>query len=105
MEKTNLYCKFALVILLLSVYVAQAQMDTEFWFAPPEFTQGSNYLDRPIKLKLASTKYVTQVSISQPANNQFVPINITLQPNSVQYVDLTQRITYLGSAEKFANLR
>lgn len=95
MEKTNLYCKFALVILLLSVYVAQAQMDTEFWFAPPEFTQGSNYLDRPIKLKLASTKYVTQVSISQPANNQFVPINVTLQPNSVQYVDLTQRIAYL----------
>lgn len=95
MKKLFSYCVLIFLTLLFCPYNTQAQTDTEFWFAPPEFSQSSNNFDRPILLNIASTNYVTQVTIFQPANNQFVPINITLQPNSVQSIDITDRIELL----------
>lgn len=95
MDKLFSYCIISLWSLLFCAHVTQAQTDTEFWFAPPEFSQSSNNLDRPIHLTVVSTNYVTQVTVFQPANNQFVPINITLQPNSIQSIDLTERIEFL----------
>lgn len=63
-----------------------AQTDTTFWFVAPEviFDHG----DRPIVLRITAQSGAN-VTISQPANLAFVPINITLPPNTTQTVDLT----------------
>lgn len=72
-----------------------AQTDSVFWIAPPEVTMGSNQLDRPVLLWISSLLEPTQVTISQPSNTHFIPILITLQPNTIQSVDLTDQINFL----------
>jgi hypothetical protein len=65
----------------------QAQIDTRFWFAAPEVTSGHG--DDPIRLYLTAYSQEATVVISQPANNAFVPIVVTIPANTAQAVDLT----------------
>lgn len=78
---------FVAVLLSLFQFIAKAQFDTEFWFAAPEVTIGHG--DRPIYLRITSASMASDVTISQPANPAFSPINISLLPNTSITVDLT----------------
>lgn len=73
-----------------------AQKDTEFWFAPPEVSQnGSNWLDRPIVLRITTYGTASTVTISQPAGGGMPNQVVTVPSNSTQTVDLTSYISML----------
>ena len=83
-----------LVYLIISIclfsFNALSQADTEFWFAAPAITAGHE--NKPITLRFSSYAKPTTINITQPANPQFVPINISLNANSATSVDLTAQI-------------
>ena len=93
-----------ILLLSLGVFLAHnsvAQIDTEFWFAAPELTEGAEETalrDRPIYLVLSSFDQTTEVEILQPANlNGFEPIEVTIDPFSTEQVNLTDRIDMIES--------
>jgi gliding motility-associated-like protein len=79
-----------------------AQIDQEFWFAPPDLTQGTQgeinggaFRDRPIQLVLSTLTDPAQITIWQPANLSFSPIVVNLAANSTQTVNLTAFINQI----------
>ena len=79
-----------------------AQIDQEFWFAPPDLTQGTQseinggaYRDRPIQLVVSTLTDPAQITIWQPANLSFSPIVVNLAANSTQTVNLTAFINQI----------
>ncbi|HZY81506.1 MAG TPA: gliding motility-associated C-terminal domain-containing protein [Cyclobacteriaceae bacterium] len=84
---------FQLIIAMLSACPALAQIDTEFWFAPPEVSRGHG--DSPIYLRFSSLDKATTVTVSQPARDNAVLETFTLQPRSAYTVDLTARISLI----------
>ena len=97
--------RYSLLLLLLIVVITgrlNAQIDQEFWFAPPDLTQGTqgeinsgNYRDRPIQLVVSTINEPAQVTIWQPANLSFTPIVINLAATATQSVFLTQWINQI----------
>lgn len=86
---------FFLLTLSASPYL-HAQLDTSFWFVAPEVCEWNNptNFDRPIKLVLSSPNLSpTNVTISQPANSAFTPIQQTIPAEGNVAVDLTNFIT------------
>lgn len=85
-------CRYSLILilLLLNTFLSYSQTDTVFWFVAPEVT--SDHGDRPIYLRLSAYKEPADVIISQPANNDFVPIRISINESSTKTVDLTNFI-------------
>jgi gliding motility-associated-like protein len=79
-------------VFLFSCYLnfLNAQTDTTFWFAVPEAT--SAHGDRPILLNFTSLNNEAYISIEQPANRSFSPINLYIPANSSIAYDLTSRI-------------
>jgi len=73
---------------------SQAQSDREFWFAAPEVTQGHG--DRPILFRFASSSQPAVITISQPANPNFSPIELSINSYSNTTKDITQ---YINSVE------
>ncbi|NEW83476.1 MAG: gliding motility-associated C-terminal domain-containing protein [Mariniphaga sp.] len=67
-----------------------AQTDTVFWFAAPEVS--ASHEDRPIYLRLSSGDQLCNITISQPANPNFIPISVQIQPYGTQSVNLTPYI-------------
>jgi len=69
-----------------------AQTSTEFWFAPPEVTQG-HAGSSPIFIRLAAGANPATVTIDLPANpgalNGGSPITVNLPANGAQTVDLS----------------
>lgn len=87
-------------LLVGSLQRAQAQLDTEFWFAPPELTQSTNEQaprDRPIQLVLSTLEKPAQVRILQPADLTFTPINVNIPANSTEIINLTPFLDRLES--------
>lgn len=79
---------FILGILLTSP--ACAQIDTEFWFAPPAITRGHGSL--PVYLRFSSQDKPTTVTISQPARGQTLA-TFTIAAQTAHSVDLSTMIT------------
>ncbi len=86
----------AFVALLCFGKIGQAQIDQEFWFAPPDLTQGTQgeingnaFRDRPIQLVLSTLTDPAQVTIWQPANLSFTPIVVNINASATQTVNLT----------------
>ncbi|MCG8576953.1 MAG: PKD domain-containing protein [Flavobacteriales bacterium] len=75
---------------------ALAQQDTLFWFAAPEVSSAEG--DNPINLRLMSYANAASVTISQPANGAFTPINVVLPANSESIVNLTPFLADIESA-------
>ena len=77
-----------LILLPISVF---AQKDTSFWFAAPDVTEFnvSNPYDRPILLRLTTFSIAATVTVSIPSNSSFVPITISISPNSTGTIDLS----------------
>lgn len=97
---------FFLVFILVS-QTGFGQLDTEFWFAPPEITQSTNEgapRDRPIQLVVSTLEKSAQVRILQPADLTFAPIVLNMAANSTQIVDLSPFIDRLESKPENAVL-
>lgn len=91
----SIICGFFFISISLS-----AQIDQEFWFAPPDLTQGTQgeinggaFRDRPIRVVISTLTDAAQVTILQPANLiGFPAIVVNLAANSTQTVNLTSFI-------------
>lgn len=68
---------------------AQAQIDTEFWFAAPEVSVDGSTFDRPITLRIATLAQASTVTVSQPANVGFAPITVNVGASATANIDLT----------------
>jgi len=72
---------------ILNLNLGFAQVDKIFWFVAPEANQSHG--DRPIFFRFASLSESTTITVSQPANSDFVNIQFTLEPNSAYELDVT----------------
>jgi len=64
-----------------------AQVDTLFWFAAPDFSGGHG--EEPIYLRFTTLDQAAEVTVSQPANPAFVPVQILIPSNSSQTLDMS----------------
>lgn len=82
-----------LLLLLALAYSAHAQVDTEFWFAPPEVTSGHG--DRPLYLRISTLDQSAMVNVTQPGcgNTHIATANIPAHTTHTIY--LTGQITNL----------
>jgi gliding motility-associated-like protein len=81
---------FLIFCVLVSMGSCYAQVDTEFWFAPPEVTSGHG--DRPLYVRISTLDQAATVQISQPANENFQIISLTIPVNTTYTADLTSQI-------------
>jgi gliding motility-associated-like protein len=81
--------KFYLIVLVLFVahVSCYAQIDTEFWFAPPEMTSGHG--DAPLYLRISTQDQPATVKVTQPARGSLEIVSVTLDANSTQTINLT----------------
>lgn len=89
-------CLLSIVLLLVLFGNLQAQIDTEFWFAAPDITSGHSHT--PILLCFASFSDSADVTVSQPANPSFQPINVHLNSFDFYSLDLTNFESILETA-------
>lgn len=74
-----------LIVFILFSKNFYSQIDTEFWFAAPDVAiDGSNFLDRPVVIKITTFESPSNISISLPANPGVTPITATIPANSAQ---------------------
>lgn len=79
-----------LLFFLFPIYLL-GQIDTEFWFAAPDITQGhanESRRDSTVYIVMTTFSQPSTVIISQPANFDFQPIEVTIPANSVRTVNL-----------------
>jgi hypothetical protein len=75
---------------------AFAQTDTEFWFAAPELVRVGSARVQALKFGFATYDQAARVTISQPANSSFSPINLNIDANGYAERDfINQRNTYV----------
>jgi gliding motility-associated-like protein len=78
--------KFPLFFAFLTFlsFTTKAQKDTEFWFAAPEISNGyaGGDFDAPVRFLFSSYELGAIVTLSQPANPDFVPIVRTIPGNT-----------------------
>ena len=96
------WIQFVAIFLLFFTFgnSSKAQLDTEFWFAPPELTLSTNETtprDRPIQLVVSTLEKPAIVRITQPADLTFVPIVINMAANTTHIQDLSTFIDKLES--------
>lgn len=82
---------FLVSCLLITGLNAFAQVDTEFWFAPPEVTAGHG--DSPLYLRLSTMNVGATIKVSQPARGNQIISTVTIPANTTHTIDLSsQRI-------------
>jgi gliding motility-associated-like protein len=69
------------------VFHCSAQVDTEFWFAPPEITSGHG--DLPIILRVSAQSEPATVSVFQPARGNSQLANFSIPANTTQVINLS----------------
>lgn len=85
---TNKTMRFLYFLFFLFLtYNCNSQIDTEFWFVAPEVNQ--NHGDRPIYLKFATYSNSSTIVVSQPANDNFLPIEFQMNANDSYVLDVT----------------
>ncbi|WP_338759833.1 LamG-like jellyroll fold domain-containing protein [Bernardetia sp. ABR2-2B] len=106
----NLYfITFIFLFFALKSTNAFSQIDTRFWFAAPEVTNGHG--DRDIFMRVAAFDQPATVVISMPANPAFTPIVVNLaafgsaNTNLTPFINLieTPNMTNLAGADNDAN--
>ncbi len=92
MRKMYVKNVFAILFMVCYGWAAHAQIDTEFWFVAPDVISiQQGHADRPIFLRLAASA-AARVTISQPANSNFLPIVVDIPADSIRSVELTNLI-------------
>jgi gliding motility-associated-like protein len=64
-----------------------AQVDTEFWFAPPEITSGHG--DLPLILRVSAQSEPATVRVFQPARENIELANFSIPANTTQVINLS----------------
>jgi gliding motility-associated-like protein len=84
--------RFIIIFLFSGILnlTVSAQVDTEFWFAAPEVD--SSHADRPVYLRVSALRKSALVTITQPANTAFIPIQQLIAANSTVSIDLTSQL-------------
>ncbi len=78
------------------VFHCSAQVDTEFWFAPPDITSGHG--ERPIILRISSQSEAATVRVSQPARGNLELATFTIAANTTRNIDLSDQIYNLETS-------
>lgn len=78
------------LMLTLTLPSSYAQIDTSFWFAAPDLTSG--HQQSPIRFCISSLDDSITVFFEQPANPNYVPVTISLPPNSFYIYDVSSII-------------
>jgi gliding motility-associated-like protein len=101
-KKTMRYYLLIIAIFAVLGTNLNAQIDQEFWFAPPDLTQGTQgeinggaFRDRPIQVVVSSINEPAQVTLWQPGNLSFIPITVNLGVASTQTINLTPWINQI----------
>lgn len=89
MRRLYLFIFFLLII----HYHGFAQIDTEFWFAPPEVTSGHG--DSPVYLRISTQNQAATVRIFQPAKGSAELVSFLIAATTTQSVDLSNLISDL----------
>ncbi len=79
-----------IVVILVILFFPEkgiSQKDTEFWFVAPFVNQGHG--NSPVGFRLFTYNEAANITVSQPANPAFTPINLNIPPNSAHTLDLT----------------
>lgn len=76
-------------------FSAISQIDTLFWFAAPAISSGSG--DNPVFLRFLTYDQTATITVSQPANGAFIPINLTIPANTVDSINLTAFLAQIES--------
>ncbi|MDX2360676.1 MAG: PKD domain-containing protein [Crocinitomicaceae bacterium] len=92
--KTHWKSSCLLIFLLLQLNV-NAQIDTLFWFAPPEVSASVG--ESPLYLRILTYDNAANITVTQPANGAFTPINLAIPANSVDSINLTAFIASIES--------
>jgi len=82
----NLKQTLFLLLLMVSLGI-KAQTDDQFWFVAPEVT--SNHGDNPIVIRVSAFAEDADITLTQPANSNFTPINLTVIAGSTETINLT----------------
>ena len=85
-----------ILTILCIIFLSQntyCQIDTEFWFAPPDVTAGHGQL--PISLRLATLDEAAQVKVYIPAKYPYSLFTIDIGSNSAGNIDLSPFINEL----------
>jgi len=86
------FYKIIFLLLVISFRCA-AQVDTEFWFAPPEITSGHG--DLPIILRVSAQSEPATVQVLQPARGDALLANFTIPANTTEVINLSGYQDYL----------
>jgi gliding motility-associated-like protein len=89
--KPNIMKKLLPLLTCLLPLLAIGQIDTEFWFAAPDVTQGTGSearRDSTVYIVVSTLNEPAEVRINQPANPAFNPIVLSLPANATQSVNL-----------------
>jgi gliding motility-associated-like protein len=76
------------LIIIILPYTISAQKDTEFWFAAPEITAGTNGInyDQPVRFVFSTYEAPATITLSQPSNPSF--------QTRIQYVAANSTTTF-----------
>lgn len=85
----------ALLLVCFSL-LAKAQTDTSFWFVAPDILASAG--DSPVRFKITSQGQATQVKISMPANQAFVPIQFQIGANGFFMQDMTALLSAIENS-------
>lgn len=87
--------RLILFVFIFSSQIADAQQDTEFWFAAPEVSNSVG--DSPIFLRFMTYENSSDVTVSLPADGAFSAINLTIPANSIDSINLTPFLAQIES--------
>ena len=97
---TKYFLLFVLIAWVCISERANAQFDTEFWFAAPELTQSTNEASRrdwPIQLVVSTLEKPAVVTVSLPADPTFAPLVQSIPANATRIFDLRDFVERLES--------
>ena len=75
---------------VILVSVAQAQIDTTFWFAAPYVCHGHAY--KPVVFRISTYGNPANITISEPANSSFIPYSFHLGSYNDTTIDVTSQL-------------
>lgn len=81
------FYKLAFLAFIISFHCS-AQVDTEFWFAPPEITSGHG--DLPLILRISAQSEPATVRVFQPARGNVELASFSIPANTTQVIDLSR---------------